>query len=259
MQDIDFLPAQYHRQHASRQSQPWRIVVVAAFVALLGGAIFAQYRLERGVEDELAAIAPQHDLAVAQNDRLTEFQSQLKAKHDTAALYTYLRHPWPRTQLLAALIAPLPDEIDFRQVQITRGEKPQEAEPTERRSRSETKAEEEKDKLLPPAERDLKRLRQQYDKMQTLILLSGTASESAALHRYLGALGAGSLFAKVELDSIESVATGQSNQLEFHATLIVRPGYGQADGPSGPPKNALAQTRPGTAPEALPEAVQETR
>jgi len=258
MQDIDFLPAQYHRQHASRQSQPWRIVVVAAFVALLGVAVFGQHRFERGVEDELTAIAPQYDLAVAQNELLSEFQSRLKTKQDTAALYTYLRHPWPRTRLLAALIAPLPDEIDFQQVQIIR-EQRQDAEPTERRSRSEMKAEEEKDKLLPPAERDLKRLRQQYDKTETVILLSGTTSESAALHRYLGALNAEDLFVKVELDWFESVATGQRNRLEFRATLIVRPGYGRADGPDEPPTNALAQATPADAPEMLSEVTEETR
>jgi len=241
MQDIDFLPAQYHRQHASRQSQPWRIVVVAVFIALLGGAVFGQYRLKRGAENELAAIAPQYDLAVAQNDRLRELQSRLKAKQDLAELYTYLRHPWPRTQLLAALVAPMPEEISFQQVQITR-EKREEEEPAERRSRSEIKAEEEKDKLLPPAERDLKRLRQQYDKMQTVILLSGTTSESAALHRYLGALHANTLFSKVELDSIESVETSRGSQREFHATLIVRPGYGQPDGPDGPPTVSNSRT-----------------
>ena len=47
MQDIDFLPLEYHRKHARRQSQSWRIVVVSAFVSLVAAAAFAQYQANR--------------------------------------------------------------------------------------------------------------------------------------------------------------------------------------------------------------------
>ena len=79
-----------------------------------------------------------------------------------AELYTYLRHPWPRTQLFSALLRPLPEEITFLQVQIFRqpaaGGKAGNILPNAGQAGNlprDTKAEEEKLKLLPAAGRDL--------------------------------------------------------------------------------------------------------
>lgn len=237
MQDIDFLPVEYRQEHARRQLQPWRIVVVAAFAALLAAAAFSQYNCKQRVKQELAAILPQYEQAVSQNAKLAELQSRLQTARTYAELYTYLRHPWPRTQLLATLLAPLPEEITLGQLQIIR-EKPQDQTPTERRSRSERKIEQEEDETLPPAVRDLKRLRDECDEMETLVLISGTTSESGMLHRYLGELNDSELFSIAELESSESAGVGPDSTEQFRARLLVRPGYGQPGGPTGPGKKA---------------------
>jgi len=240
MNDIDFLPVQYRQQHERRQSTPWRILAVAAFVALVALALVSQHANYRKVEGELAAIMPQYEQAVSLDKQLGAVQADLQKEELEAELFTYLRHPWPRTQLLAALLVTLPDEITLRQLQITR-ETLLPRTPTERRSRSQRKAEEAELEGLSPAERDLKQLRDRFDNMQTLVSLSGITAESAALHQYLGELGNSDLFAKAELCSIESVEDNGAKTLQFEATLIVRPGYGLPGGQSGPDQKAVAE------------------
>jgi hypothetical protein len=233
MQEIDFLPAQYRQKHVRRQWQPWRIVVVVAFVVLLVAAVLSQQNRKRQAERELAAIMPQYELAVSRNRRLAEIQAQLSTARNAAELFTYLRHPWPRTQLLAALWAPLPEAVTLRELKIT-PEMPQGRAQSQRRSRTKSEAEDGELAKLPPAVRDLKRLRDECDTTQTVVLISGMTSESAALHRYLGELGRASLFTKADLDSLESAENDPAGTLQFRATLVVRPGYGQPGGPTIP-------------------------
>jgi Tfp pilus assembly protein PilN len=240
MQNIDFLPQEYRQRRARRHGQSGRIVAIAGIGALIVAAAFGQRYQRRQADDEMATVAPVYDTAVAQQQQLDGLQSQLQTARAAAELYAYLRHPWPRTQLLAALLGPLPAEIGLDQVQIVRETAPAvpvanvEGSPAGNRPNAETDLA----KLLP-AQRDLRQLRDELDKMRTVIHLSGTTSDTGQLHGYLHALGRSDLFAKAELDSLES-AEG-SGASRFRATLVVRPGYGQPGGPAPQPKPALAQ------------------
>jgi hypothetical protein len=244
MRDIDFLPVQYRQKHVERRSQAWRVVVVAAFALLLAAAALSQHGRKRRAEAELAAMTPQYDVTVSQDRGLTETYDQLLAARSAAELFTYLRHPWPRTQLLAALVAPLPQEITLRELRITR-EVPQDAAESQRRLNSESAGQKKQQDKLPPAVADLRRLRDECDANRTTIAISAVTSESAAAHRYLGALAREGLFAHVELDSLEIARDGHDGTFEFRATVVVRPGYGQPGGPGGPAgegASTLAQT-----------------
>jgi hypothetical protein len=241
MQEIDFLPVQYRQKRVQRRSQPWRIVVVASFAVLLATAVLSQQTRKRQVEKELAVVMPQYDLAVGQNRKLAELQAQLTTARNAASLFTYLRHPWPRTQLLDALLAPLPEEITFEKLQIT-GEAPQSRLSPGRYARLSDEAEAGQVDKLPPAASDLKRLRDEFDATTVVVLISGVAWDSAALHRYLGELGRARLFSKTELDSLQSPQNDLAGGVVFRARLTVRPGYGQPGGPAGALKSAVAQT-----------------
>ncbi len=248
MQDIDFLPVQYRQEHFRRQSQPWRLVVAVVFALLLAAAAFSQHLRRQRVEEELAALTPQYQSVVDQSSRLAEIQSQLQAARNTAELLTYLRHPWPPTQLLAALLGPLPEEITFEQVDIV-GQTPPDRAPDRRRGRPATKTESGEGQTLPAAVRDLQRLRDQCDAVRTVVLISGTAREGAALHAYLGKLGDTDIFSKAELGEIETAEDEQLDAQRFDATLVVSPGYGQPQGPADPEsrnprRSGLALTRP---------------
>ncbi|MEE8452856.1 MAG: hypothetical protein V3R99_13105 [Thermoguttaceae bacterium] len=230
MQDIDFLPDQYRRKNRRRQSQPSRIGIIVAFAALLIGAVSLQYYQRRQAQRQLAELLPQYDLAMSQNEQLAEISGRLRATVASAQLFTYLRHPWPRTQLLDALLAPLPEEITFERLQIVGGVPPSLA-AARRQSTADNRAKEAEIAALPSAARDLRQLRDQFDAMETIVHLSGTTTRSSALHGYLSELGNAPLFSAVELESIESLEA-EPNTLQFDAAVVVRPGYGQPGGPA---------------------------
>jgi hypothetical protein len=246
MQDIDFLPVEYRQKHARRQSQPWQIVVALAIVGLVAGAALAQQYRRHRVQNDMAMILPVYDAAVSQQSRLAETQKRLKAAQGCAELYTYLHHPWPRTQLLSALVAPLPKSITLQEIQITREAPPAGPTTTEVQPPIDKKAEEDRLKSLTPAERDLAKLAGRLDALQTIVVLTGTATEVAALHRYIGELDATDIFDKAELDCFNSVdgnkaGGGGGPMLQFRAVLVVQPGYGQRGGPTGPEKNHVVK------------------
>jgi hypothetical protein len=143
--------------------------------------------------------------------------------------------------LLVALLAPRPAEITLEQLRITR-EKPAVEAATERHLRTEKPSEEDDLSKLLPAERDLRHFREESDKMRTVIHIAGSTADSGALHRYLSELGKHNLFAKAELDSLESLESKGGAVIKFRATVVVRPGYGQPGGPTPAPQESLAQS-----------------
>lgn len=234
MKNIDFLPAAYRQQHAKRHIHLWRIVVVVAFVVLICTASVVQYvRLlrARGYEKTLAL---QYETAEAQNRQWARIQAQREAVVGDAELFTYLRHPWPRTRILSALLAPLPDAITLSQLEIKTGVSASAVRGPRRLPGRPTPNEEAVSPKLS-SQRDLAALREQFDSKAVTVVVSGRTTDSAALHRYLGELHRCSLFRKVELDGLESVAPGTNvpeGTMTFTTLVEVRPGYGQAGGPT---------------------------
>ena len=224
MLNIDFLPTEYRQRVRQRRSQSWGSVVAAAMVGLVAAAAITQHYRWRRVRADLDDVTPAYVAAVNVQSRLAEVQRQLDQARACMELYTYLRHPWPRTQLLAAMLGPLPDEITLQQVQIL-GEPAGVSSPAEARPAVEAKTQEASPASLLPAQRDLAKLRDRMDSARTMMILTGTAAGSSALHRYLGELDAVEIFDKAELDWFESVDGGKS--LRFQIVLGVQPGYGQ--------------------------------
>ena len=241
MHEIDFLPAEYRREHANKRWRSWRILLVLGFTALIALATFGQnHRLQR-IESDLDAIAADHERALGQQNDLAEQQSRLLAARADADLFTYLRHPWPRTRILDALLVPLSDEIAFEELQIQLEEAAGQS-PGGRRDGRQNRAEEEESANLPPAVQDLKQLRSRFDPKRTVVTIAGVTSNSDAPHRYVGALSKADLFSEAKVPTMESDQDQSGETLRFNATLVVRPGYGQPGGPGGPDENAQPQT-----------------
>ncbi len=239
MHDVDFLPVEYRQKHARRQSQPWQVVVAAAIVGLAATAAIVQNVRRHRVAADLATIDAVYRVAISEQNEVAEGQKRLQDARARAELYTYLRHPWPRTQLLAALIGPLPDAVTLQSIQILR-ESPLHRRPPANQPPTDPKAEEARLKSLAPAERDLEQLRRRLDSLDTVVVLSGTATDIAALHQYIGDLENTDIFEKAELDSFHRIDDAAAAMLQFRAVLAVHPGYGQPDGPVGVDARNLA-------------------
>ena len=182
-----------------------------------------------------------------QQARLAGLRAGLQRIKADAELVAYLHHPWPRTRILEALLDPLPPQVTLEHLEIHR-----EAANSRNASRfpppptapQDKAAEAKAQEALSPAQNDLKQLHTAYDSQQTTIAISGVTTDSAALHEYLGHLAQTRLVAKAELVSMEREsesggtpqAAGQPSPVDmvrFHASLTVKPGYGQPGGPNG--------------------------
>jgi hypothetical protein len=228
MNDIDFLPMPYRRKNAYLQAKPWQIIVVSAFLALLAIVTISQHIHRRLVENELEGLTPAYDMAVSQKQRLADVRSQINSLEAEADLVVYLHNPWPRSQLLSALMSRLPEEIMLQQLHISRDAENAPS-PASRVTPPVSEASADKQKKVRPAKSDLQSLQNQFAGRQTLVLLTGTTTDSAALHRFLDDIQSGSLFSKAELVSANSQSENDGNTIHFNAKIFVKTGYGQDD------------------------------
>jgi hypothetical protein len=167
--------------------------------------------------------------AAGKNATLAGITARLHAERKSAELLTFLRHRWPHTQIMAAVLDPLPDSITLTEWHMGQETIPGTAGPTV--ALGETK-QVPTDKASRRAS-DLKRLLDESATRQHFIALTGRAIDAAALHEYLARLGTHPLFLRIDLQSIENMptdkgSTAATGTIHFTARAILRPGHGQS-------------------------------
>ncbi len=246
MQDIDFLPARYLEQDANRRTHMWRVIVVAAGLGcFVGGGVYQWYR-QSLLAEELASARKRHAASQALSERVAQFNQQLTAAHTKAELHAYLAHPWARTQILAALVRPLPREIDLESLEISYQATPvtvSRRDPVRPGAPAAGGAE---DAPEEPTAIDLARLRKEYDERSLVVTMRGVVRDEPRLHAYMARLHQSELFIDVELSDVGRADDDGEVQSTFQARLIVLPGYGQPRGPrpNSTPGDAIAGIRP---------------
>jgi Tfp pilus assembly protein PilN len=255
MTQIDFLPPRYRERSVQERAKLWHLAVVCLFGGVIAVAALYQFSVRQRVLAELSEVEANSNAAQAKIQRVGQLQSLAKSESADAELMTWLRHPWPRTRLLGAIAAHLPPEVTLEDLRLEQEEMrsalPQ---PTASPEAAGAPA----PKLSPPA-LDLIKLRSLYDTRQSLIILEGEATDTAALHTFLAKIGAVGLYSKVELISIESSAsTEKQTAAQFKARLTIRRGFGQSGGPQAawrnprPAGESVASKSPSAVPSALP-------
>jgi hypothetical protein len=229
MKNIDFLPEVYRERIALRQARVWWGIVVLIFGVAIASTAAAQHLLRRSVQRQFDDLEPQFAAAQAQVNRLAKAQAENRAAGHWAGLVTYLEQPWPRSQLLAEIMQPLPKDIRLTELILAEEEvtRPttEEAGPR-RRTRS---SEQPSQKLSPPLA-DLEALRKLHDYKRPVIEISGTIHDVARLHEYVTAIGRSPLVAHAQIKSLESAAPTAADQSTiFTVRLVFRPSYGQPD------------------------------
>lgn len=228
MKDIDFLPLVYREATLKRKNMKLRLAVVVLFAMMIGGAAIYQQWLRREATRELAALELPYLEAMAKRAKLANLKSRVEQMEKVAELWAYLRHPWPRSQIVARLTGPLPESVLLDQIEIGREPIVQTFVSESATGKPSPAAEA---KPLTAADRDLAKIRQEYDTKNVTVILTGHTDNHAALHDYLEQLGKESLFAKVELQSIEKLSAEATGKLRFSAKATVVPGYLQPGGP----------------------------
>ena len=237
MLKIDFLPSRFRQETVHRKANVWRILVAVLFAAVLLASAVYQQLLRRGTERDLARVGEAFEQANALASRLAALQGRLREADAEADLLTYLRHPWPASQLLAAALAPLPDCLTLDEIHLIRDQ------PSSSESgatvvmvppRAATSGDGTEKKKGTPAQRAAAVLRKEYDCRPVVLIMSGLTSDTASLQRYLVTLGEVHLFSKVELTSLEAPGGENAHKLHFSARLVVRSGAGQPAGGTVP-------------------------
>lgn len=228
--DVDFLPASYHDETVHRKLQSWRMAAIAILACLISLAALHQSRSRKELEGKLAWIVPHRVEAEAINTEYIQLQADLARMEARANLVTYLRHPWPCSQILAAVLRPLPDEIMLRELRIA-----PEVDGTQpiRRLAAGAAADAkavDQFKRLDPALQDLQNLHEELDARLVVVELVGVADDAAALHSYLGHLMQHPLIAKSELKSIERSRLDAGSS-EFRARCVLIANFGQPSCP----------------------------
>jgi hypothetical protein len=224
--NIDFLPQRYREAKINRSASAWRVVCVFLLAGLLLTASYYQSQHLRQAREDLVRVDLLYAKAQAQAKLIAESQVKNAPAIHKAELLTYLRHPWPRTQILYAVISTAPESVTLSSLEL-RFESPERT----IAERGLAVSAENAVQTLNRPQRDLKELRDRLDGGRWLVSLRGTAEDAADLHSYIAGLEQQPLFSKVQLLSIETHESTSSTESEFSAQITIRPGYGQPDGP----------------------------
>ncbi len=239
LQQIDFLPKRYHEEKVRRSSNLWRLLLVVLFGGICALAAVGQNMLRRSVARRLDEVVPQHAAATASTELYGRLQVELREIEDEAELYAFLKHPWPRSQLLNAVSASMPEAVRLHRLNIT--QEAVQGDPSAFRSTDAAK----QHALLKPARRDLVKLDSNIKNRRTIIELLGETSDDSRLHAFIGQLAEHPLFQTAELVSLES--TGPSDpqgRSTFKVRVVVRPPHGQQPRPTATAAPKLQSERP---------------
>jgi Tfp pilus assembly protein PilN len=224
MKTIDFLPEIYRQREALRRARVWWGLVVLLFGSTIGSAATAQGLLRHGLQRQLQELESQYSAAQNQVRELTNLQTQITKAGQAASLFTYLEHPWPRTQLLAEIVGPLPESIHLAHIHIRDEELPKVIMPVGPRSPPLPDKDPAK---RPGAEQDLTKLQEEMDLRQTAIELEGITADVARLHQYVADLSRSPLIADARVGKLEALTGKPHEGTHFTVRLTVRTGYGQ--------------------------------
>lgn len=240
MNSIDFLPNDYRRQAADRRSHVWLFITLTIYGGFVGVVATHQFLSRRAVQREFDQIEIPYVQAELANQRLAELKSQLEETNVEADLHTYLRHPWPRTQVLAALVEYLPPEVNLTEVTVRRESREQDEDHTAT-APTDAMGETDVPSTRPDVRQSFERLRKEIDATRTVIWVRGVTTDNTALHRCIRALGDSWLFTKADLESLDSMDDDATpGAATFGICLELRPGYGQKDGPAKRPPGSVA-------------------
>jgi Tfp pilus assembly protein PilN len=235
MKNIDFLPVSYRERLRLKQARVWWGIVAATFGTAIAASACAQWSLARSLQYQLATAGTAATVASAQDKRYATLLTEVNQGSDLAALCVYLKHPWPRTQILASLVTPLPETVRLMDVRI-RQEAPSGVALAQQAPRKPGDGKTDSAKPGPAA--DLSRLREENDQLVTVVEITGETSDADALHRYVAALGKSQLLHGARLKSFEAVEARDLATIRFELRAQVSPAYGVAGGPEGHPSQS---------------------
>ena len=175
MKNIDFLPDIYRQRRVLLHARIGWMGVAVLFAILIAGIATGQWCFRAALATQLLMVEPQYVISQTRQVELLQIERDKAHAEELAALYLYLEHPWPRTQLLAAVAQPLPPTIQLTDLQLL---EQAEAAPAVRSEVGDTDQAggEGESGNKPTAKSVLADLRRAHDRQHTIIELAGEAT-----------------------------------------------------------------------------------
>lgn len=247
VKQIDFLPDKFRHAVRRRRASYWRVLVVFMFMGVFAAAAWGLQAVRSGVRREFEQTNVRYTAAQAQENLLKNREARLAELRAYADLVTFLRHPWPRSQLLEQLFAPLPDTVIIDKVHLANEQRPVAA------GDAAAAPGEAANEAAPAktASTDLTELRKSVEANEVIVHLEGTTVDQPQLHAYLQRLKEGKMFRRADVESIEVARTEggaagvvAADASRFTARIVVRAGWGLPDGPSLDELTAASEPTP---------------
>ncbi|MCA9247867.1 MAG: hypothetical protein KDA42_12145 [Planctomycetales bacterium] len=262
IEHIDFLPVRFREQSERRTVNVWRLVAAGGFAVMVLAGAWMQQQTLRALESQLAQVTLNHNVALARTQRLADTKARLALADARAELAAYLQHPWPRSQVLAAIINPLPESVVLKQVRFTKRLSDQQRDRAAATSKTREGPGATNESNLDPATEDLQMLRDSVGEIE-IIQIVGSAGDVSDLYDYLASVSENPLVSSAKVESIEREErrvsprreTGSQNSLgrgsderrrgaesetaaldeaTFSAVIVLRGAYGTVKGPQSP-------------------------
>ncbi|WP_254508911.1 PilN domain-containing protein [Anatilimnocola floriformis] len=245
MQTIDFLPEHYRERRKQRRVRWWWALIVCLFGGIVVATASLQWLSVQRVKRELAQLELQCKTHRQLDQELLALETKVASLSHSANLYTFLKHPWPRTQILAAVVSPLPEEVQLTSIRIAEtlvAKKPAVGATPE--------ASVEANKPTPPAAvADLQQLHDAHEAQRIVVHVAGSVKEAETLHAYLESLARQPLIAEARLSGMETRKLETHSLVVFELHITIKSAHGLSDGPAGPiaPELTAGNPQPETA------------
>jgi hypothetical protein len=239
MKNIDFLPSRYREGYAARAAVIARWTIVLGLAVIITPLAIFQYVVHANVVQQFVLVEPEYMQALAKSKHLAELQQEADLVGGEAALLAWLAHPWPRSQILAHIHAPLPESVRLTAIRLAVEPKlaANVGGPTNRNRAARRNSDANEplvDDSRPAHEKDLQQLLDQMQQNDSVVLLTGVTVSNTELHTYVARLRLSKMFAKSELRSLEAVPGQDSGKSQaFEIRLVLSPGHGEV--PSAAP------------------------
>ena len=231
MKKIDFLPARYREGYVARAAVIKRWTIVLGIAVIITPLAIYQYCVHALVVNRFVVVEPEYMQAQAKSQHVAKLEQELALARGEAALLAWLSHPWPRSQVLAQVHAPLPESLRLTGIKLTSEPKvvaPPGPSMGRARGRRGPEAEANPaDEARPASQKDLLRLLDQVSQNDTVVTLNGVTVSTTELHTYVAMLRTTGMFDKSELKSVESQPGQEHTKAQtFEIRLVLADGHG---------------------------------
>lgn len=217
--EIEFLPKNFREKRKSHNFQVSRLLLIVVIVAGMSAVLLYQLAALHSVNRQVAALDEQHNKVMQLMQEVERRRGEVVVKRHHAKLLTFLDHPYPKSQIIAAIANPLPSEITITRLEVT----------VEQLANNNAKPPSEKGKKAPQGhsmELDLKQLIEEVKTRRCTVEVEGTTDDTSCLYTFLASLHQAEIIESAKIESIDPhQKTDGSEFSNFTAHVKVKRGY----------------------------------